>query len=208
VTPANRLHLRAVDFLHGRMVFSRRTSVLAEALAKAIPAGTKSVLDVGCGDGTISALIARARTEISISGVDVLARSSAQIPVLKFDGKRLPFPDKSFESVMFIDVLHHTDNPLVLLKEAKRVAKDLILLKDHIRDGFLADPTLRFMDWVGNAPHGVALPYNYWSLSQWRSAFEEVHLTVKHWNDNIGLYSKPASWIFERNLHFLAGLVP
>ena len=68
-------------------------------------------------------------------------------------------PDASFDVVMFVDVLHHTDDPLLLLQEAQRVGK-IILVKDHFRKGFLAGPTLRFMDWVGNAHHGVVLPYN------------------------------------------------
>ena len=37
-----------------------------------------------------------------------------------------------------------------------------IVLKDHTRNGLFSGSTLRFMDWVGNARHGVRLPYNYW----------------------------------------------
>jgi hypothetical protein len=37
------------------------------------------------------------------------------------------------------------------------------LIKDHTLNGFLAGLTLRFMDWVGNACYGIALPYHYWS---------------------------------------------
>ncbi len=50
--------------------------------------------------------------------------------------------------------------PARLLAEAKRVSRGGIVIKDHFREGVLADATLRFMDWVGNAQHGVVLPYN------------------------------------------------
>ena len=55
---------------------------------------------------------------------------------------------------MFVDVLHHTDDPMVLLREAGRVASGFVLIKDHTQNGILAGRRLRFMDWVGNARHG------------------------------------------------------
>jgi ubiquinone/menaquinone biosynthesis C-methylase UbiE len=50
---------------------------------------------------------------------------------------------------MFVYVLHHTNDPEVLLREAQRVALKAVVLKDHTRNGLLAYTTLRFMDWVG-----------------------------------------------------------
>ena len=41
------------------------------------------------------------------------------------------------------------------------MAKHGLVIKDHTVTGLLARPTLRLMDVVGNAPHGVALTYNY-----------------------------------------------
>ncbi len=79
---------------------------------------------------------------------------------------------------MFIDVLHHTEDPLKLLREALRVARKGIIIKDHMVKGFLAWPTLRAVDWVGNAPYGVVLPYNYLSEDEWQSAFKTLGLKV------------------------------
>jgi len=108
---------------------------------------------------------------------------------------------------MFVDVLHHTNDPVRLLREAKRVGKSIVI-KDHIRQGRAAGATLRFMDWVGNARHNVALPYNYWSPAQWASAFKTVGLRVVEMRSSLGLYPAPASWIFERDLHFVGRLEP
>lgn len=191
--------------VHGGYVHNRRVRVLCRHLSDLIPRGA-SVLDVGCGDGLLARLVMDQRRDVTITGVDVLVRPETHVPVQPFDGKRLPFDDRSFDAVAFVDVLHHTDDPTILLREAKRVARNCIVLKDHTRDGLLAGPTLRFMDHVGNARHGVALPYNYWPRQKWLDAFQQLGLRVETWRQRLGLYPPPASWLFGRGLHFAARL--
>jgi SAM-dependent methyltransferase len=193
-----------VGALHQTLVFGRRVRVLSEQLAALIPPATR-ILDVGCGDGTLDLLITRQRPDVSIVGVDVLVRPTTRIPVQPFDGTNIPYPDASFDALMFVDVLHHTTDPYLLLREATRVAK-MILLKDHFCEGLSAETRLRFMDWVGNAHHGVALPYNYWSRRQWSAAFGQLGLKTTEMRTSLGLYPAPASWVFERGLHFVARL--
>lgn len=193
-----------VGKLHTGLVLTRRANVLAKHMAGLIPANAR-VLDVGCGDGIIDNLIHQLRRDVSISGIDVLVRPSSRIPVESFDGEVIPYADFAFDAAMFIDVLHHTPAPLRLLKEGSRIART-VLIKDHLRDGLLAATTLRFMDWVGNAHHGVALPYNYWSRREWDAAFKQLGLVPARLDVSLGLYPSPASWFFERNLHFIAKL--
>jgi SAM-dependent methyltransferase len=191
--------------LHTNYVHSRRVTVLRDSLSDLIPPNS-TVLDVGCGDGLISRLIMDRRPDVQLSGIDVMVRSETRISVSEFNGIEIPFPDKSFDAVMFVDVLHHTDDPLVLLREAKRVARKFILIKDHRRNGLLAGSTLRFMDWIGNAHHGVALPYNYWPHDRWGQGFSELGLKVSDWNQNFRLYPVLANLAFGRSLHFIARL--
>jgi SAM-dependent methyltransferase len=164
------------------------------------------VLDIGSGDGLISKSIQQNRKDVSIEGIDIMVRPKAHIPVRQFDGTHVPHADNSFDAVMLIDVLHHTDDPVVLLREAARVSKNLVVLKDHTRDGFLAGPTLHFMDRVGNTRHGVSIRANYWTEKRWRSTFAELGLTVNKWTDDVPLYPWWASWLFGRSLHFVASL--
>jgi SAM-dependent methyltransferase len=140
-----------------------------------------------------------------VQGIDVLVPPTAHIPVAKFDGGVIPYGDHSFDVVMFVDVLHHADDGMALLREARRVARHSILIKDHPRNGFLAGPTLRFMDWVANRRHGIALPYNYWPRQRWFEAFQQLGVTVHLWKTKLGLY-RPAGWLFGRGLHFVARL--
>jgi hypothetical protein len=109
---------------------------------------------------------------------------------------------------LIVNVLHHTDDPTWLLREAARVARGAVVVKDHLLEGFLAGPILGFMDWVSNAPHGVALPYNYWTFEQWSAAFDEIGLEVGEWREDLGQYSWPLSVVFGRRLHFMARLIP
>ena len=196
-----RLHSKA----HDKAVFCRRIEVLTRTLADFIPANAR-VLDIGCGSGTLAKRIMALRPDVSIVGIDVLVRPGTEIPVTEFDGDTIPWPDGHFDIALFVDVLHHTEAPARLLAEAKRVSKGGIVIKDHFREGVLADATLRFMDWVGNAQHGVVLPYNYLSDPEWRGIWSKLGLRVERLTDKVGLYPAPFSWLFDRRLHFVARL--
>jgi SAM-dependent methyltransferase len=195
---------RIYERVIGRRVFGRRVQVLCDHLVGLIPPGAR-ILDVGCGNGLLAHLIQQQRPDVEIRGIDVLVQEKSYIPVTQFDGQRIPYGNASFDLVMFVDVLHHSDDAMVLLREAARVAGQAILIKDHPRNGFLAGPTLRFMDWVANRRHGIRLPYNYWPREKWFEAFAALGLTVKEWKTKLGLY-RPAGWLFGRGLHFVARL--
>lgn len=202
MTAARALHTA----VHKEAVFRRRIDVIARAIAAMLPADAH-VLDIGCGSGTLAHTVMRLRPDVHIEGVDVLVRPDTEIPVTGYDGQTLPWPDAAFDVVMLVDVLHHTDAPEAVMAEAKRVSRGGMIIKDHFRDGLLAGPTLRFMDWFGNAQHGVRLPYNYWSSRQWREAWTELGLRPESLKEKLGLYARPFSWAFDRRLHFVARLV-
>jgi len=197
---------RLLNAVHGALIFGRRVEALADALANAIPEGTTRVLDLGCGDGQVAVALMRRRPELVIEGVDVLVRPVTHIPVTPYDGVTLPFADGQFDCVTIVDVLHHTDDPASVLAEAARVAKGSVVIKDHLREGLMAGPTLRLMDWVGNRGHDVRLPYNYLNQNEWAAAFGRAGLGEASRQVKLGLYPVPLSWLFERRLHFVIRL--
>jgi SAM-dependent methyltransferase len=200
------LALSLLKRAHGRAVFSRRARVLAESLAARIPPGA-SVLDIGCGDGTIASLITRQNPAVSIRGIEFARRPTCLIECAVFDGVTIPHPSASFDVCMFVDVLHHAPDAqgiARLLSEACRVSRRFVLIKDHLSESRFDFRTLQFMDWVGNRPHGVVLPYNYQRGNQWNRYFSQAGLTVRDWNNQIPIYPFPFSALFGRRLHFIA----
>jgi SAM-dependent methyltransferase len=196
-----------LDLLHGRLIFGRRVDRLADALAARLPTDA-TVLDIGCGDGSIAHAMLQRRPDVSITGVDVLVRPETRIPVIGYDGSTLPFEDDSFDAVCLVDVVHHADDQQRLLSEAARVSHDRVLIKDHVADGVLARPTLRVMDWVGNARHGVRLPYNYLTRAEWLDHIGRSGATVRAWDTDLSLYPPPLAAIFGRSLHVVIDLEP
>ncbi len=192
----------ALNATHGSLVFRRRVRILSEHLAAELPASAR-VLDVGAGDGSIAAAIMQKRPDVVVDGIDVKLSPVTRIPVARYDGVRIPAPDASYDCVMLVDVLHHTLDPAAVLRDAVRVSRGTILIKDHVLVGFAAGATLRFMDWVGNRGHDVALPYNFLSEGRWTRLFSDVGLVVEKSVERLGLYPVPFTWLFDRRLHVI-----
>jgi SAM-dependent methyltransferase len=197
--------VNAIEWLHERYIKRRRVAALGTAVASTIPHGA-AVLDVGCGDGALAEEIVRRRPDVTVQGLEVSKRSGARIPVSTFNGSHLPFPNAQFDVVLFADVLHHTEHAEQLLREARRVARQAIVIKDHCADGLLARQTLRFMDRVGNARFGIATPHLYLTWEQWQQLFLRLGISIVSLNRSLHLYPPPLRWLFERSLHFVAQL--
>jgi SAM-dependent methyltransferase len=191
--------------VHTRYVHPRRTDVLSAHLAELLPRDA-TVLDIGAGDGLITAKLQDRRPDLTVTALEVLLRPDQHVEVELFDGSHLPHEDDSFDAAILVDVLHHAPDPLELLTEARRVARDTIVVKDEIATGLLADRTLHLMERLANTRHGISIPATFWSREEWDGAFSRLNLQVEEWRGRLGLYPVPANLLFERRFHFVARL--
>jgi len=188
---------------HNRLVFKRRQSSLAVVLDRLLPHGI-SLIDVGCGSGQIGASLEEGGRYVS--GVDTHIRDSCDIAVIQYDGDRLPFADNSFDWAVIVDVLHHADDPRVVVSEAVRVVRSGIVIKDHFAETRRDRVILRVMDWFGNRQFGVSLPGNYLSRSSWNALWKSLNLGVDEMDESLDLYPRIVRPVFETGLHFAARL--
>jgi len=198
--------LRLISAIHKRCVYGGRVARLAAAIAPLCPPPPAKMLDVGCGDGRITKLIAERLGGAEVSGVDVQARDDAVIPVSTYDGRRLPFDDGSFDAVLLVDVLHHTADAPALLCEAARVARGCVIVKDHLCESRIDRWLLGVMDWIGNRPHGVALEYNYLTAAGWDDCTAEAGLVREFQTTDVHIYRWPLSLICTRKMQLLMKL--
>jgi SAM-dependent methyltransferase len=90
----------------------------------------ESILDFGCGFGAYSGALMK--EGLKCVGCDInleyLRKAALQgLPVVHVDS-RLPFPDRSFDSVLMFEVIEHVPDIQSILSEAFRVARKNVLI--------------------------------------------------------------------------------
>jgi SAM-dependent methyltransferase len=95
---------------------------MALEVARVLPARAE-VLDVGCGNGFIAHHLS-GLLGTTVVGLDVGTSTSARINYLPYDGRHFPIRDQSFDAVLLCYVLHHAQDPRLVLNEVSRVLRD------------------------------------------------------------------------------------
>jgi SAM-dependent methyltransferase len=167
------------------------------------------VLDVGCGFGELgAALMAHpgCPSRVAVEGLERVKRGGEKIPVAEYDGRTIPFADGAYHAVILADVLHHEPDPDRLLAECARVASRVVLLKDHARNGLLAQQRISLIDWAANAPYGVPCLYRYNSVDEWRAVAARHGLRTAGERTSINLYPPVVNALVGRSLQYFAAL--
>jgi 2-polyprenyl-3-methyl-5-hydroxy-6-metoxy-1,4-benzoquinol methylase len=90
----------------------------------------ESILDVGCGEGTVSAQILK-QYKAKYFGTDLshnmLKQAKNIIPVFRSDIYNLPVKKKSVDLVICLEVLEHLEKPDTALKNIRRASNNAIL---------------------------------------------------------------------------------
>lgn len=83
------------------------------------------VLDLGCGDGDYSVRLAELGYDVTAGDLDTdRFRYHGRVDFKKCDVTApLPFPDRTFDYVVFLEIIEHLRNPYDVVKELARVLK-------------------------------------------------------------------------------------
>lgn len=84
----------------------------------------KTLLDIGCGTGKVTALFPGKKYGIEPCFAMV---QQAKFPVVQGVAEQLPFKDKSFDVVISLTAFHHFSLPQDALKEMRRVGNRIAI---------------------------------------------------------------------------------
>ena len=107
------------------------------------------VLDLGAGDGFVGEAVARS-SDAEVVLADVLDFNRTDLPLVRTDGRRLPFGDRAFDTTLLTFVLHHAADPVAVLREARRVTRGRVLVLESIAETPWDRVWLPFADRLAN----------------------------------------------------------
>ena len=187
-------HHESVLRSHTWRTIANSAAYLATHLAPGL-----SLLDVGCGPGTITVEFADALAPGRVVGVDASAEVIAQaghfertnLEFIVADAYALPFDDGTFDIAHAHQTLQHVADPVAVLRELKRVVKPggLVAARDVDYAGVIWFPESRALDeWLriyrlvhngngGEPDAGRRL--KGWALE---AGFETIQSTASIWN--------------------------
>jgi Methyltransferase domain len=155
-----------------------------------------SLLDIGTGDGMVACNIQENfKRHLLVDVVDYLD-PRVQLPFERYDeGSKIPTDDRSHDTAILTNVLHHSLDPMHLLRESWRVTEQRLIIIESVyadatrlneltvpfclsaRDQFVYTS---FFDWFYNRVlhSDVPVPFNYLSPQRWEQIFADCEMRI------------------------------
>ncbi|WP_138005153.1 class I SAM-dependent methyltransferase [Halalkalirubrum salinum] len=135
----------------GRLIDRREKAAVLSALG---PVEGKQILEVACGTGRFTVMLADRGADIV--GLDISPAMMAKgrqkakdadvadhVEFMRGDAARLPFPDDHFDAVFAMRFFHLADTPVTFLRELRRVSKSQVFF-----DTFRRPSTRVLYNWL------------------------------------------------------------
>ncbi len=112
---------------------------IMEEMYKTIPSTTKSLIDIGCGDGTYTNEIKQKYPHIEVTGIDPSIKG---IAIAKKKYSNITFSDiniydaekiaeKKYDLSIFSGVLHHMSDQFLAIKNAKLFSDEMLIIEPN-----------------------------------------------------------------------------
>lgn len=139
---------------------------------------SKKILDFGAGDMSLALFISRRNKKINVTGVDVIDpgyKNKKNAKFVKYDGKKLPFKNREFDTLIAFYVLHHCNNLKEVIAECARVTGKRIIVVESIPHSKKEIPFMKFFDFIFNVIKldKTPLPYKFKTVSNWQKMFKK-----------------------------------
>lgn len=163
---------------------------------------TGRVLDLGAGEGYVGAALNEA-AGLEVVLADVADFNETPLPHVPYDGQQLPFEPGAFDAVLLVFVLHHAANPNQVLREARRVARQRVVVVESVYRSGWEHVWLRTADRLANrlrsggVLRGQEEQLRFLPAAAWRSAFEASGLSVAHEEERGGWWHRQRLFVLE-----------
>lgn len=128
----------AYDEMHSDVSNPEHTAALEIGWPLISGLGISSALDVGCGTGRSLSWLQQRQPSPMLFGVEpsqgLLKIARQNLPgadLSEGTGEKLPYDDASIDVVLASAIMHHVDDPEIVINEMFRVAKKAVLISDH-----------------------------------------------------------------------------
>jgi len=163
-----------------------RTKDVVSRIEKYLEEGD-AILDIGAGTGFISKTLLDRKH--NVTSLDIANKSFVlEVEPIIYDGEKMLFEENAFDKGLLITILHHTPDPVSVLKEAVRVSRNLVIIEDIYKSTFQ-----KYMTYVLDSLFNLEFlhhPHTNKTDEEWQKLFREVGLElveVKYNDSNLFL---------------------
>ena len=131
------------------------------------------------GSGTGSVLSVMRKQNYYVDGLDFADNSFHEdLKPSVYNGRKMPFGKAAYDTALLLTVLHYTDDPEAVLREAGRIANRVVIIENvYVR---------REMEWLTRAFCSlmnfefIDHPHNNRTHAEWLETFEKMGLKLWH----------------------------
>ena len=136
-----------------------------------------TIVEIGSGPGSVLSVLRD--HGLTVEGLDISDSSfnEALRPAL-YHGEYMPYPDDHFDTALLLTMLHHTKDPDLILREARRIARRLIIIED-VYDGVLQRRLTKITDSITNLEF-FGHPHTNRTDEMWLASLHNMGLIMRH----------------------------